>query len=149
MEQQVIATFYEAFKKLDYQTMGSCYHSESTFEDPVFGQLNHEETVAMWQMLCERADQFQLTYEIDPPVTCRWKASYQFSKTKRRVDNEITSRFEFKEGKIYRQVDSFSLWKWSRQALGTIGLLLGWFGPFQTQIKEQAVSGLHRYMQKE
>ena len=147
-ERQVLSTFYEALKRLDYKTMEECYHPESTFEDPVFGELNHEETAAMWCMLCGRAEHFSLSYSVDTPHSCHWKPSYTFSKTKRHVVNDITSQFEFKEGKIFRQKDAFNLWRWSRQALGTVGWLLGWFGPFQEKIREEARQGLLRFMHK-
>ena len=34
--------------------------------------------------------------------------------------------FKIADGLIVDHVDRFSFWKWSRQAIGTKGLLLGW-----------------------
>lgn len=150
--EELLVKFYSALAKLDSQTMQECYHPESTFTDPVFGELTHEETLAMWDMLCKRAENFSLTYNDvkadDLKGSCHWEATYTFSKTKRTVHNSIDSEFEFKEGLIYRQKDTFDLWKWSRQALGTVGLLLGWFAPFQYKIREEALLSLRNRMNK-
>lgn len=49
----VIQIFYDAFTKLDANTMTSYYHDAVIFEDPAFGVLKGERANAMWQMLCE------------------------------------------------------------------------------------------------
>jgi hypothetical protein len=48
-------------------------------------------------------------------------------------------------GKIIRQVDSFSLWRWSRQALGTRGLLLGWTPIVKNKVQAQAANSLRQF----
>ena len=40
--------------------------------------------------------------------------------------NDVRATFRIEDGLIVDHVDGFSFWKWSRQALGTKGLLLGW-----------------------
>lgn len=43
-------------------------------------------------------------------------------------------------------MDNFSLWKWSRQALGAKGLLLGWSGLVQNKIRKTAKKRLEKFM---
>ena len=56
--------------------------------------------------------------------------------------NEIRAEFVFKDGLIVEHRDHFDLWRWSRQALGLKGLLLGWLPPVQAAIRRQARQGL-------
>ncbi len=51
--QKLVEKFYQAFAKLDAETMISCYHNDITFEDPAFGILKGEKAKNMWRMLCE------------------------------------------------------------------------------------------------
>ena len=41
--------------------------------------------------------------------------------------------------------DSFDLWRWSRQALGTKGLLLGWTPLVRNAVRAQALKGLRAF----
>ena len=50
-------------------------------------------------------------------------------------------------GKIVRQEDKFSLWRWSSQALGTKGSLLGWT-PRSQQDPCAGGSGIADYARK-
>jgi len=75
----------------------------------------------------------------------KWVAAYTFSKTGRRVINKISATFEFKDGKINRHYDRFDLWKWSRQALGLPGYLLGWSAFMKNKINKQTKSLLAKY----
>jgi hypothetical protein len=151
--EEIIHKFYSAFQKLDYQTMAQCYHPDAKFYDPAFRELDSEEVKAMWKMLCQSATEFSLTYKNvkadDLQGSCDWKANYYFSATKRNVVNQIHASFRFKDGKFIDHRDHFSLWKWSRQALGIPGGLLGWFPPFQYQIHRKAKDRLERFMAKE
>lgn len=59
-----------------------------------------------------------------------WEAHYRFSVTKRVVHNIIEAEFTFMpEGLIATHKDTFDFWRWSRQALGLGGIVLGWI-PF-------------------
>ena len=51
-------------------------------------------------------------------------------------------------GKIVRQEDKFSLWRWSSQALGTKGSLLGWTPLVRNKIRAQAAAALCDYARK-
>lgn len=148
---EFIIRFYSALQTLNYQEMQRAYHPEAQFSDPVFGTLTCGEVKAMWQMLLTRGKDLQIVFSnvhaTHTTGTCWWEAWYTFSKTGRAVHNVIRSSFEFKDGKIYRQHDSFNLWRWSRQALGPAGLLLGWTPWIRNKVKDSARQSLYKFMQ--
>ncbi|MBX2896900.1 MAG: nuclear transport factor 2 family protein [Cyclobacteriaceae bacterium] len=150
MHTELINRFYTAFQQRDWQTMNSCYHAEATFHDPAFRNLNNKEVRAMWHMLCLNARNFSLTFsDIKADETtghCRWIASYTFSKTGRKVVNDICAAFTFKQGLILTHTDTFDLWKWSRQALGVSGILLGWSALVQNKVNDNARKSLARFI---
>ena len=47
---------------------------------------------------------------------------------------------------IVDHVDEFSFWKWSRQALGTKGLLLGWTPFVRRTVRTKARAGLDEFL---
>ncbi|MEJ7589805.1 MAG: nuclear transport factor 2 family protein [Ferruginibacter sp.] len=149
---ELIHKFYTAFQQLDYEDMNSCYSSEIVFFDPVFGLLRGDEARYMWEMLCNNAKHFSLTYgnimELDDEYcTCDWVATYTFSKTGRSVVNKIKANMRFNGGKIIEHSDAFSIHKWSKQALGLTGELFGWNSFFQRKIKNQAKRNLLKFIQ--
>lgn len=149
---QLIHTFYGAFQRRDARAMAACYATDAQFHDPVFGELDRARAVAMWQMLCERAVDLDLTITDvvadDTRGSASWEARYTFSATGRHVTNSIRAAFEFTGGKIRRHVDRFDLYAWARQALGLKGLLLGWAPPVQRAIRSQAARGLAVFMRR-
>lgn len=150
MHTELITRFYTAFQQRDWQTMNSCYHAEATFCDPAFRNLNNKEVRAMWHMLCLNARDFSLTFSDviadEKTGQCRWTASYIFSKTGRNVVNDIRADFTFKDELILTHTDTFDLWKWSRQALGPSGILLGWSALVQNKVNNNARKSLARFM---
>ena len=144
--------FYTAFAKRDAQNMVKFYHQECVFNDEAFVNLTCAETKAMWTMLCANAKNFELTFQIKEAINDKvcvyWEASYDFSKTGRRVVNRITTVMEFKDGLILRQKDSFSFYAWARQALGPIGVVLGWTTFLKCKVQKEARSTLLKYMSK-
>jgi ketosteroid isomerase-like protein len=150
---EVLTKFYSAFQKLDSVNMKECYSDEAIFQDPAFGILNGEEVKSMWEMLCKNAKDFSLTFdnievEDEEYITCRWIATYTFSATGRSVVNNIKAYMRVKDGKIIEHTDYFNFWKWSRQALGLSGWLLGWSSFFKIQVSKQARERLFKYMEK-
>lgn len=143
---RLIEKFYQAFQQLDAETMASCYHANIQFSDPVFPELQGAEASDMWRMLASRAQGFSLTFSDistdDAHGQAKWVATYLFSQTGRTVVNHIHARFDFRDGKIIRHVDNFDLWRWSQQALGLKGLLLGWTPLVRNAIRKQAAKGL-------
>lgn len=147
-----LETFYDAFRALDPETMRACYAPDARFDDPVFGLTGRDQIGAMWQMLCEgvkakgRAD-WRLEFR-DLAVErgrghAHCEARYRFSATGARIHNVIDAEFDFAEsGLILTHRDHFDLWRWSRQALRTKGLLLGWMPWFRTQLRIEAARRL-------
>lgn len=146
----LIEHFYRAFQQKDYQTMAACYHPQATFRDEAFGLNGAEEIGAMWQMLCERGKDMQMTFAVTEHhggrITAHWEAQYTFSQTGRRVHNKIDASFEFRDGKIIRHDDRFNFWSWSRQALGLPGLLLGWTPLLKNKVQTMAMKNLRLFM---
>jgi len=82
----------------------------------------------------------------DKTGSAHWDAWYSFSRTGRQVHNIIRATFEFRDGLIYRHKDHFDFWKWSRQALGTSGLLLGWTPIVSSKVRATARKSLDKFV---
>ena len=147
--QALITRFYQAFQQLDAQAMAACYTDDVLFSDPVFGELRGQSAADMWRMLTSRAKDFSLTFDQvqadGQRGSAHWVATYVFSQTGATVVNDIQARFVFRDGKICEHHDHFDLWRWSRQALGTKGLLLGWTPLVTNAIRAQAQKGLKAF----
>jgi ketosteroid isomerase-like protein len=148
--EQLINDFYSSFQRLDWKGMLSCYRADIFFYDPVFENLEGAEVRAMWEMLLSRAADLQLRYsdvQTDHAHgSCRWVATYTFSTSGRKVVNEGLARFTFDDGMIVEHQDEFSLWKWSRQALGITGLFFGATPFLQNKIRRNARKSLDKFM---
>lgn len=148
--QQLIKNFYLSFDKKDWQAMLRGYHPEVTFYDPVFQLLDAAKARSMWEMLCTGAKDLSVVardIEADENYgSCHWTAIYTFSKTGRKVTNEVEARFKFQDGLIIEHQDDFDLWSWTRQALGTSGLLLGWSPFAQNKVRRNAKRSLEKFM---
>ncbi|HTF05502.1 MAG TPA: nuclear transport factor 2 family protein [Bacteroidia bacterium] len=152
--QQLIQTFYESFARGDAAGMVACYHDHIVFHDPAFGELKGNDAKNMWRMLIERSKgEIKITFSDvradETTGSANWVAEYKFAQTGRDVINRISATFEFRDGKIIRHTDVFDLWKWSRQALGWKGWLLGWSSLMKKQIRKQTASLLKAYTGKE
>ena len=152
--EQLIRNFYESFARNDAEGMIDCYAQDVVFSDPAFGELRGAQAKNMWKMLVERGGgnlkiDFSNVKADEHKGSADWTADYLFSKTGRQVFNKIHAEFEFKDGKIVRHKDTFDAWKWSRQALGVSGLLLGWTGFLQNKIRQNALQSLREYSEKQ
>ena len=150
---EVIERFYNAFQKLDYQTMNNCYSDDIIFSDPVFGLLHADEVKAMWEMLCKSAKDLSLTYsniqtDDNEYYTCNWTAKYTFSKTGRKVTNNIKAFMRIKDGKIIEHSDGFRLSTWIAQAFGWKGVWLGWTNFMKRKVQKGARKSLEKFMEK-
>jgi ketosteroid isomerase-like protein len=147
----LIEKFYTAFQKLDYATMKSCYSNHPVFNDPVFGILEGVEVTGMWEMLCKSAKDFSLRFSnielLDEEyATCNWTARYTFSRTGRRVVNNVKAYMRIQDGSITEHTDYFNFWNWSRQALGLSGLLLGWTHYLKARARRNAMKSLNNFL---
>lgn len=145
----LINRFYDAFARLDGDAMAACYAPDAHFHDPVFQDLNGDEVGSMWRMLAGRAKDLKIVHsdvQADADTgSAHWEADYTFS-TGRDVHNVIDASFTFENALIADHRDRFDLYAWSRQALGPVGLLLGWSPPVQGKIRAQAREGLDEFM---
>lgn len=151
MSRELLDRFYSAFAARDGENMATCYAEDASFVDPAF-ELKGKWIGAMWRMLCERARDFSLSYEIIEADVgggkVRWTASYLFSQTGRKVVNHIEATIRVRDGLIVDHVDRFSFWRWARQALGTPGLLLGWSQLLKMKVRAQALKGLKAWVER-
>ncbi|MEQ8303648.1 MAG: nuclear transport factor 2 family protein [Cyclobacteriaceae bacterium] len=152
-EEKLVDTFYQAFKRKDWQAMQGCYHPDISFSDPAFPDLKGKAAKAMWHMLVEASTDLNVSHhnlfaESSEIVKCQWEAIYSFSRTGRKVHNVINALFSFQENLIITHRDSFDLWKWSRMALGAPGLLLGWTPFMKRKIQNMANNSLTRFIEK-
>ena len=148
--EQLIHKFYTAFANADAKTMCQCYHTNIQFQDPAFGKINGNDACQMWKMLIEKSKgnikiEFSDIKADEFKGSAKWIATYNFSKTNRKVINEIKADFQFRYGLIVKHTDHFDIWKWSKQAIGIKGLLFGWTGFMQKQIQKQALISLKNY----
>ncbi len=146
----VLTRFYTAFAQRDWSTMGACYADDARFSDPVFPDLDAAGVRGMWKMLLTSGTDLRVTFKVVEESAqrgvCEWEAFYTFSRTGRKVHNIIRSEFELRDGLIVRQRDRFDFWRWSRQALGLSGVLLGWSPLVRNKVRATAAAALRRSM---
>ncbi|MBT9560361.1 MAG: nuclear transport factor 2 family protein [Myxococcales bacterium] len=146
----LIERFYAAFGARDAEAMAACYHPNATFSDPAFGKLAGDRPAMMWRMLTSRASDLVVTASAiqadDSKGSAHWEATYTFAATKRKVHNVIDATFTFKDGLILSHDDVFDFHRWSKQALGAPGYLLGWTSFLQNTVRKRALGELERYI---
>jgi ketosteroid isomerase-like protein len=148
-DDELIERFYGAFAQLDGDAMAACYAPDAHFSDPVFTDLKGAEPGAMWRMLTARAKDLKVTLAehqaVDGHGNAHWLADYTF-RTGRRVHNDVRAKFRFEDGLIAEHRDSFSFHAWSRQALGPVGLALGWTPVLRAKVQREARAGLDEFL---
>lgn len=151
INQKIIHEFYSAFQKKDAETMLRFYSPEIRFEDPAFGLLKEPYVSAMWKMLCASATDLKIDFEIlssdEDSVEAYWEASYTFKATGRKVFNKIHAHFVFKDRMIIEHKDTFDLYKWSKQALGWKGYLIGFTTYFKRKLNTQTRKMLDKFLE--
>lgn len=145
----VVHRLYDAFQARDGAAMQACYTDDATFRDPVFQLSGAEEIGAMWTMLLEQGDDLEIEVSgIQADATrgrAHWDATYSFGPAQRRVVNRIDASFVLVDDRIAEHEDRFDLWRWTRQALGPTGALLGWSPLVRNKVRAQARRGLERW----
>lgn len=148
---QIIQNFYTAFAEGDAETMTSYYSEDIIFKDPAFGTLKGINAKAMWKMLLSNKNSkaqvsFSSTEANEDSGKAKWIAKYNYGPKNRKVTNHVNAHFEFKNGKISKHTDDFNLWKWTQQALGLSGYLLGWSNFMKNKIQAETNKKLNSYM---
>jgi ketosteroid isomerase-like protein len=145
-----LTRFYTAFAQRDWAAMGVCYADDARFSDPVFPDLEAASVRAMWKMLLTSGTDLRVTFRVVEEAAergvCELEAFYTFSKSGKKVHNKIRSEFKLRDGLIYRQRDHFNFWRWSTQALGVTGMLLGWSPMLKNKVRGAAAASLRRAM---
>lgn len=146
---QVIEKFYASFARRDYQGMLACYDPNVEFADEVF-TVQGKRAHAMWHMLVESGKDLKLEYRginaDDTRGQAHWQARYTFSATKRPVHNILDAEFKFRDGKMIWHRDHFDFWRWSRMALGPMGIFLGWTPFVRNKVRETAARNLDKFI---
>jgi len=146
----VIERLYEGLRSPGGEARAACYTADARFSDPAFGELRGDQVGAMWRMLTSQSTGIEVdlsNVEIRGDAgSARWVARYTFGPSGRRVENRITATYRFRDGRISDHVDRFSMWRWSRQALGPIGWLLGWSPMVSRRVRRQALRNLDRFI---
>lgn len=145
-----IRRLYDGLSRHDGETMASCYAPDAAFSDPVFNDLKGDQAADMWRMLTSRATDLKVEVPEakadDEAGAARWIATYTFGATGKHVTNDVRSDFRFdSRGLITSQQDDFSFWRWSRQALGLPGAILGWSPLLRSKVRANAAAELARF----
>lgn len=85
----------------------------------------------------------------DTTGSASWTADYVYGPDKRPVTNHVQAKFKFQDGKIIEHRDHFGLWKWSRQALGAAGMILGWTPMMKSKIQSITNARLDQFTQRD
>ena len=108
--------------------------------------------MSMWKMLLRPESDMTLTYEVlqadKDKGLGQWYPIYTFPSTGRKVENQILSKFKFRDGLIYIQEDTFNLHTWAKQAIGPLGYILGGTRFFREKFQKQARAKLTAFMAK-
>lgn len=149
----LLDSFYTAFERRDHATMAASYADDATFSDPVFPKLDADEVRAMWRMFCTGGNEIDVRFSDvradDTSGSAKWEAVYAFPATGRRVHNKIEASFTFRDGLIVRHDDRFDFYRWTRMALGPLGVVLGWTPIVKNQVRTQTATQLHKFRTKE
>ena len=148
--QQLIEDFYTAFSNGNAKGMTACYHDDVVFEDPAFGNIKNGKPSKMWEMLMSRKKEsttvvFNNINANETTGKANWTATYEYGPKNRKVINNVSASFKFKDGKIIEHIDSFNMWSWTKQALGLPGVLLGWSSFMKNKIQKNTSQQLAEY----
>ncbi len=149
----VIERFYAAFAAHDGETMASLYAPDARFSDPVFPDLRGSRPGEMWKMLTGASGDLRIELlehdASDGHGSAHWRAHYTFTQTGRPVVNDVRASFRFRDGLIAEHRDDFDFHRWARQALGPVGLLLGWTPIVRNGVRRKAAARLEAFTSKE
>jgi hypothetical protein len=146
---------HAAFAKLDADTMAGCCAQDARLDDEAFS-LSGRREIGMWRMLCDAVKAWPEARAAWRMETSRITATsahrephYRFSATGRQVHNVIDAEFTFdSHGLIHTHRDRFDFRRWSRQALGPPGLLLGRSPMLRNKVRNTAAANLERYLER-
>ena len=143
----LIRRFYDRLAAGDAQGAAACYHPEVFYSDPLHPRLRGAAAAELWRMRLDAGDPMEIRLDEasgdEEGGLARWTA--RAAVHGRIVVTRGRSMFAFRDGRICRHYDHFSLWRWAAQALGPAGAALGWFGPFRWAVRRRAHRALERF----
>ncbi|MFK5956678.1 MAG: nuclear transport factor 2 family protein [Planctomycetota bacterium] len=149
--EDLVERFYLAFAARDAGAMATCYHPDVHFRDEVF-DLKGAEASGMWRMLCAKGKDLRMEHSFirteGDVVRAHWEAHYTFSASGRQVHNIMEAKFRFADNRIIEHIDQFDFYRWSKQALGAPGLLLGWTPYLRSKVQAKANAQLQAFLKK-
>lgn len=124
--EQLLTRLFDCLNAHDHQGMADCYHEQATFRDIAFSLAGQQQIHAMWEMICSDNDQGKSDIVVEEKEISANDSTgravvvdeYTFRDTQRRVVNQINSEFEFRDGKIIKQLDRCDPVSWASQAIG-------------------------------
>lgn len=149
---EIINKFYTSFTEGNSEGMVKFYHKDIVFQDPVFGRLEGDKAFKMWEMLLsKKKDDTKISFDniqaSSEKAQANWVAEYYYGESKRKVINKVSANFKFKDGKIIEHIDTFDLWKWTQQALGILGYLIGWTPFMKSKIQKTTNENLNKFIE--
>ncbi|WP_378180374.1 rhodanese-like domain-containing protein [Aquimarina sp. SS2-1] len=146
---ELVEDFYTALSNHDTTKLVALYHEGIIFKDPVFGELQGDLVTKMWYWLLENGPDMEVKFSDikadENTASVYWEARYTFGERKRPVLNKVKAKFEFKDGKIFRHEDDFSLKRWASQAMGWKGKMIGGTTYFRKKIQFRSKRLLEKY----
>ncbi len=143
----LVRRFYACLACGDAEGASRCYRPDVLFSDPLYPRLRGEAAVDLWRMRLEagNAREIRLLEATGDAngASARWASRESFRG--RTVLTEGRSMFAFRDGRISRHYDHYSLWRWIARALGPAGAALGWFGPLRWSVRQRAARSLERF----
>jgi SnoaL-like domain len=131
---ELIGVLYTALRNADANSAASCYTVDASFRDIAFQLKGRDSIRQMWRLVCSRHVKvsFDSISADDRSGSGHWTASYTFTETNRKIDNDISSNFIFRDGLILNHVDRCSAMAWASQAYPfPKSVLAGLFGPLR------------------
>lgn len=139
--EELLRRLFDCLNAHDHEGMAACYHEQATFRDIAFTLKGRIQIHAMWDMICSpdaagTPSDIVVTVEDVSANHATGKArivdDYTLRSTKRKVHNRIESSFEFRDGLIFRQIDSCDAVDWAKQAFGPgKRWIMGHIGPLR------------------
>jgi ketosteroid isomerase-like protein len=142
----LVRQFYASLAARDPEAAARCYHADVFYSDPLHPRLRGAAALDLWRLRLAE-DAFAMRLEEASGDGEGGLARWTMRSIRRGRDVAIEGRamFAFRDGRIARHYDHFSLWRWSAQALGPAGRALGWLGPFRWALRQRAARALERF----
>lgn len=146
-QEALVRRFFDRLAAADAAGAAACYHPDVFYSDPLFPRLHGARAADLWRMRLEELPDLAIRLEDASGdadgAFARWVLAY--TARGRRIAVPVRSMFAFREGRISRHYDHFSLWRWAAQAHGLAGAALGWFGPWRWALRQRFARSLERF----